>query len=113
VNHEFTLRSKPQRSETLIKYVGCLAGYAQFQYRESRGGAPKMEFTPPGAFALEYRAAMAALSDVPQRRIVYHVCCEGKALQLSNQFASARTAQRRGMPLLLTALELLADHFQY
>ncbi len=91
---------------------GCLAGYVQFQYREGDGGERKTQFVPPGAFALEWRNAQLAIRGVPERRIAYQVCCEGITLALNKDFPSTRTAQRKGMPLLLAALEDLIAHFR-
>ena len=90
---------------------GCLSGYVQFQYREGDGGERNMQFVPPGAFALEWRNAQLAIRGVPERRIAYQVCCEGRTLALNPDFTSKRTAQRKGMPLLLIALDDLVRHF--
>lgn len=90
---------------------GCLASYVQIQYRESTSSARSMQFTPPGAFAKEYREAMAAIGNVPQRRVAYYVCCEGQFLSTDPSFPSQRTARRHGMPLLIAALDALHNHF--
>jgi hypothetical protein len=91
---------------------GCVEGYVQFQYRESNGGEPKLQFIPPGAFAIEYREAMRAVEGSERRRIAFHVCCDCQFLKTSKQFSSQRTAQRLGMPLLIDALDDLAKHFE-
>ena len=85
--------------------------YVQFRYREGNGGARDTQFVPAGAFATRYRDAMAAIRNVAHRRIAYDVCCEGIPLRLSRRFKSERTAQRRGMPMLLDALDDLDRHF--
>ena len=92
---------------------GCLTGFVQFQYKEGNGGERKMQFLPNGAFALEWRNAQIAIRDVPHRRIAYQVCCEGITLALNPDFSHKRTAQRRGMPLLLAALDDLVEYFEY
>ena len=90
---------------------GCLSGYVQFQYREGDGGERNMQFVPPGAFALEWRNAQLAIRGVSERRVAYSVCYCGHFLNTCPQFPSLRTARRKGMPLLLTALEDLIAYF--
>lgn len=95
---------------------GTLPGYVQFKYRDGGGGGKQMNPDPSGVMTREYRAAMMAIRGVPERRIAYEVCCEGKSLTLLwrlNHFTSKRTAQRVGMPRLRDALNDLADHFRY
>ena len=90
---------------------GCLTGYVQFQYREGDGGERKTQFVPPGAFALEWRNAQLSIRGVPERRVAYSVCCDEHFLNTCPEFPSLRTARRKGMPLLLTALEDLVAYF--
>jgi hypothetical protein len=90
----------------------CRDGYVQFQYRDGNGGPPNLEFVPPGAFAAEYREALKAIRN-ECRKIAYTVCCEGLTLRVSRLYPSPRTAQRHGMPLLLSALDDLIRHFRY
>lgn len=92
--------------------AASLDGHVQFQYRESNGGEPKLEFVPPGAFNIEYGNALAAVRDIPRRKVVCSVCCEGHALSLLPGFSSERTARRRAMPMLIDALDDLVRHFR-
>ena len=87
--------------------------YIQAQYQERKEGARELTFTPPGAFAIEFRDALSAIKKPSGRRIVRHVCCQGKFLSKDPRSKNPKAAQRIGMPLLLEALDQLVDHFQY
>lgn len=92
--------------------AACRSGYVQFQYRESDGGARAMEFTPPGAWAIDYNRAMAAIRGEEERRIAEHVIIDGRSLSTSQPNRSRATGRRIGMPLLLSALDDLAAFYK-
>jgi hypothetical protein len=89
------------------------SAYVQVRYEDGDGGAKAMSFAPHGFGAVEFREAMQAVSSAEAREVVRKVCCEGIAASRCVSATSVRTAKRRGIALLVEALDALAAHFNY
>lgn len=85
--------------------------FAQSRHGDSgRGGLP--ECLPVGIWTEEYRKAIGSIRGEREREMAHGVCCEYLAASRIVEFKSRRTAQRRGMIHLKSALDQLAAHFR-
>ena len=85
--------------------------FSQVAYGEERGGTA-LEYFPIGVFAVEYRNAVGSVRGEKERIVVQRVCCAHVSASRAIPFKSRRTAERKGIRYLISALDDLADHFK-
>ena len=85
--------------------------FVQARYGDEGSGG-KASYLPIGIFATEYREALASIRGEKERAVAYGVCCEELWASKATAFSSQRTAERKSMRYLVSALDDLADHFR-
>lgn len=89
-------------------YYGWAARYRMMRFAEPAAGA---DLDTSLVTARRYKEAMDAIRGHTERKVAYSVCCFGE--YVGNLVASSkRTAERRGIVLLRSALDDLTDHFE-